>query len=412
MTELSDREDEDEPDDAGPTPRVTEVVWCVKHPATGKLALACFAKRTYALGPRLTLSDEQAPLLFEPEMEIDERYDSYKALLDDADLVAPKEATDVVVMGKAYAPERTRELHVAVAVSGFARRLRVLGERRVDVQRDGSVKFSSAEAFEEIDLRYDHAYGGYDAHAQAILDPPPAGAAQAAFDVATGIAAAADEPPMVGIFAYPRNAAGAGYFLDVDRARADGARLPRIEDPGDELLPDRFFVPTPTAWIDAPIPGHLGWMHHAYYPRFARFMGPLLPHDPPARPIRETSFGDGADLVDMKELKVGTLYPRALNGAAPGLAVERLRGDEPVVLQNLRREMPDLRFALPGEAPRFAVRPPDIKVLTPRAALQTVRIDTVRATLSMTWCAVVPLLAPIDAEFLSRTDLEVTWGRL
>ena len=35
--------------------------------------------------------------------------------------------------------------------------------------------------------------------------------------------------------------------------------------------------------IDAPLPGALGWLHHAWYPRMFRYAGPILPHDPPAR---------------------------------------------------------------------------------------------------------------------------------
>jgi hypothetical protein len=389
-------EDEDEHEDE---PRLTETVSLIELLGSSREALACVVKRTYAIDAsgRLSLADEQVPLSTSPEVELDGR-GGHKLLSDDTDIGPPKVATDVVFTGSAYAGGRAVEIVAALAVGSSARRLRVTGERRVEVGRDGAVRFSSPEAFERVDVSFERAYGGYDEHAHWKLDPPTP-----------------DEIIRLGrptgLFAYPRNPAGAGYFLDVDRRRAHGALLPQIEDPGDLLVPDRFFVPTARAWIDAPLPGALGWLHYAWYPRFFRFVGPILPHDPPTRPHREIALGEGDDLAFPQPLALGAIHPRALQGAAPGLSRERLRGDELVILQHLHPTIADLRFALPGEAPSFTLRPPDVKAFQPKATLQTVRIEPDSGRISLTWCGVVPLASSVDQDFLDECELDVSWSR-
>jgi hypothetical protein len=390
---VSEREPEAE------APPMTETISLVHLLGSSRRALACVAKRTYTIDAsgRLALADEQAPLTVDPEVELD-AYGGHKFLCDDTDLGPPKDATDVVFTGAAYAEGRAAEVFAALVVGSFARRLRVCGERRAEVRPDGSVRFSSPERFERVEMSYERAYGGYDEHAHWKIDPP-----KPEEIVRFG------RP--VGLFAYPRNSAGAAYFIDVDRPRADGARLPQIEDPGDLLLPERFFVASPRAWIDAPLPGALGWLHHAWYPRMFRYAGPILAHDPPARPIREIALGEGDDLADVQPLDPGTIHPRALQGSAPGLARARLRGDEPVILQHLHPQIADLRFALPGEAPLFTLRPPDVKTFQPKPVLQTVRIEPDAGRVSLTWCGTVPLASRVDEDFLDACELEVSWAR-
>jgi len=394
---VSEDEEPEESEDEGP---LTETISLVKLPGSSRSALACVVKRTYAIdaGGRLSLADEQVPLSTTPEVELD-GHGGHKLLSDDTDIGPPKVATDVVFTGSAYAAGRAVEIFAALAVGGSMRRLRVTGERRVSVRGDGSARFASPEPFERVAVSFERAYGGYDEHAHWKLDPP-----------------SVDEihrlQRPVGLFAYPRNAAGVGYFLDVDRRRADGALLPQIEDPSDLLVPERFFVSSPRAWIDAPLPGALGWLHYGWYPRLFRFVGPLLPYDPPTRPIREIALGEGDDLASPQPLALGVIHPRALQGAAPGLSRERLRGDELVILQHLHPTNEDLRFALPGEAPSFTLRAPDVKALQPKPTLQTVRIEPDSGRISLTWCGVVQVANRVDQDFLDECELDVSWSRL
>jgi len=381
----------------------TELVWSVRSPVTSKYLLLCLAKRTYRYSPAgVALADEQDPVVIEPDIAGDET-EPYRFLRDDSDLTVPKDATDVVVSGRAYALGSAKELIAAVAVGASARRVRVLGERTAEVGFDGSVRFSDPLPFEHVELTADSAYGGYDAVAHRMLDP-------VSFEAPRH---ASDGGPMVGIFAYPRNGAGRGYFIDVGRPRADGAPLPLLEDPTDPLKPRQFFVPHPEAWIDAPMPAHLGWVAHCWYPRLVRLVGPLLPYDKQRRPIRESAFADGNDLSDSPGQAGSRVHPRALQGAAPGLAVERLKGDETVILQHLHPHHEELRFSLPGERPKLAVRAPGIqKTFSAEAVLQTVRVDTVRRVVSLTWAGTVPLAAQARADFLVNTKMTVAWSRL
>lgn len=392
--------EDEELDEGEDEVQLTETISLVKLLGSAQDALACVVKRTYAIDAsgRLSLADEQIPLTTDPEVELD-GHGGHKLLSDDTDLGPPKVATDVVFTGSAYAAGRAVEIFAALAVGGSARRLRVTGERRVEVRADGSTRFSSPEPFERVAISFERAYGGYDEHAHWKLDPP-----------------SSDEihrlKRPVGLFAYPRNSAGRGYFIDVDRRRAHGALLPQLEDPSDLLVPERFFVPSARAWIDAPLPGALGWLHHAWYPRIFRYAGPLYRHDPPSRPIREIALGEGDDLASPQRLALGVIHPRALQGAAPGLSRERLRGDELVILQHLHPTIDDLRFALPGEAPSFTLRPPDVRAFQPKPTLQTVRIEPDSGRIALTWCGVVPLASGVDEDFLDECELEVSWSRL
>jgi hypothetical protein len=375
----------------------------VRRPPRGKLALACVVKRTYDLRPgRLALADEQALLVGVHERGR-ERSDGSAVLIDDTDLCAPKVATDVVLFGTAYvgAPGApVTEGFVALAVGDMAKRLRVTGERRARVTHDGRVRFSGAEPFESAPLDWSSAYGGYDAHAHAALEPIP--------DDGTPKVLRLNSAP----YAYPRNEDGLGYFIDIDRARADDARLPRIEDPGDELTPERFFSPRPWDWVDQPIAAGFGWVDLGSFPRVARLFGRLLPPLTPKRALRESAFRDGEDLAKVSTTPDGEVHPRSLQGASAGLACERLRGDELVILHNVHRDWRELQFHLPGEAPRLAVRPPGLKAFNPSPVLQTVRIEPDAGRVSLVWCAALPLMSEPDEEFVLETQAEITWARV
>lgn len=379
-----------------------QTVTVVPHPETHALLLACVARRTYTFTPagKVTVADVQIPLTLDPVLS-DHPIDALATLDDDTDLCAPKERTDIVFRGTACSPKKTKEMFLAVALGKAVRRLRVSGDRRAEVAPDGTVKFTPAEGFDRLPITPQVAYGGYDEVAQDRLDPP----------LMEHIYLLGHKP--VGLFAYPRNAAGTGYFIDVERTRADGAPLPRVEDPSDPLVPERFFVPVPEAWLDAPIAALTAWLPHSSYPRLVRYIGPRLPHLPPTRRIREIDLGCGDDLTDPKTLGQGEIHPLALQGASPGFALERLRGDELGILRGVSPEAEEVRFSLPGEAPRFTLSVPDVpKTFSPRPVLQTVRIDADRRELSLTWCATVPLMGRPQESFLSRCDLAVEWTRL
>ncbi len=404
-------------DDDLDAPRVTELLHVTQQPETGRQLLTFVTKRTYALdrkggGARLCLADEQVPLVLFPELEGEE---GATTLVEDADFLAPKALTDLVLTGSAFSPSPVRERYVALAVGDAARRFRVVGERRAEVSPAGAVKFPTPEPFTELRLGWEHAYGGYDEHARTLLAPPDA-------DAYVGEDGDV-EPPVKqrGVFAYPRNGVGAGYFVDLDRSRADGARLPRIEDPSDLLTPERFFVPSPLHWIDAPVSAGFGWQHYAWYPRLVRAVGPVLPFVPPSKPLREVTLGCGDDLPELVALdwsggfsadQLAKGRARGLQGAAPGLST-KLRGDELVILQGLDRARDELSFSLPGEAPQIELRVPELaRTFSPAVRLQTVRLAMERGLVSLTWVAAVPLAARPDDDWLERCRVRVAFRSL
>lgn len=393
------------PEDPWPPGPVTELVAEIQSPPPGLPLYACLVRRTYSFaGGRLSLSDVQDPLLPIP-LSYTHPASGEVHLWDDSDLLAPKPATDVVVTGSAHSARPVPELLIAVAAGSSVRRLRVTGPRVADVAKDGTVTFSDPIPFEETELSPRLAYGGGDVHAQNRRE------------TRGGVRLAdlpADERPTKAtwLYEYARNPVGTGFFIDEDRQRATGCMLPRVEDPLDLLTPERLFLPSPLAWLDAPVPGLLGWVAHDWYPRCARVVGALPPHDPPARPERESTFPDGADLAAIRATPKPMLHPRALQGAAPGLAAERLRGDEAVLLENLRPGEPSVRFDLPGEAPVFRVTPPGMKEMSPSPVLQTVRIDAARGTVSLTWCAASRLATHVPVSFLKASRLHVSWKKV
>jgi hypothetical protein len=359
----------------------------------GKQWLLAVTKRTYvyARAGGLHLADAQVPLVRLPVFNVD-AHGHPRWLMDETDILPPKPATDVVVTGSAFSTRPARTWQVAAAVGRSARVLNASGERRVETRERDPV-FSEPTLTNEVALSWELAYGGYDEYAHRELTRPPG-----PLDFVDGSSGARKE----GIFAYPRNRVGRGYFIEVNRRRADGALLPQLEDAGDLLTADRLFVRKPRAWIDAPLPGNLGWVQSSWYPRLFRYLGPILAHDSPHRPPREQSFEDGTDLVASP--RDGQALPAAIQGAVPGLACERLRGDELVILKGLDPEAEELRFTLPGEAPHFKIRPPGIHhEFEPSAVLQSVRIDTSGRQVSLTWCGAVRLLTPMPPEQVEET---------
>ncbi|MEQ9321941.1 MAG: DUF2169 domain-containing protein [Polyangiaceae bacterium] len=380
----------------------TEKIWAVTHP-DGRHSLAGFVKRTYRFdGGALSIADEQDPIAEGPDAVLDDDGEMID-LRDDTDLVAPKACTDVVVHGTVVLDEPATEQRISVAAGRSVRVLQLHGPRRVEIGRDGRVRFSSPERFERLALDAAHAYGGHDRQAQRLLAPwlDP-------YDEAAGPAA----PRSVGTYAYPRNAAGCGYFIDVDRIRADGTPLPQIEDPQDRLRPASFFVPDAEHWMDAPIAANLGWVPHMCYPRIVRLVGPVLP-SVSEQSARESTFPDGEDLGEPSPVGAGRVHPRAIQGAAPGLATERLRRDELVCLEGMVPDHPSLRFYLPGERPKMELLVPELdRPLSVEPVLQTLRIDLDRRCLSLTWCGAMRLATLVPEEQVEGCRVSSSWRRL
>lgn len=171
----------------------------------------------------IRVSDEQSPVTQIPEYT-DPRAPAKSSLRHECDLVRVKTATDVVVLGHAYAPRReaVQQVDVAVRVGTVVKQLRVTGDRVW--QGDGP---SAAVPFTRMPLVYERAYGGVDAAHRATTTP--------AWDM--------------------RNPVGIGFATIAPKAGQ--LRLPNIEYP-DQLM---------QRWDDRPPPAGLGPVCCHWQPR-------------------------------------------------------------------------------------------------------------------------------------------------
>lgn len=252
------------------------------------------------------------------------------------DLCLFKPSTDVIVIGAATAPDRTpvKTLDVLVQVGPVERILRVFGPR-VWYRGVSGLNLTSPEPFESVELRWDLAYGGYDASEEG-------------------------KTPLE----EPRNPVGRGLV------RSSGALVhepgPQIEDPRD-LISSHRTKPVPAGV--API--GRGWEPRRLYAgtmdeTWMRERMPLLPVD----------FDDRFNQVAPPEL----ITPAHLRGGEP-VRLHHLNADGPMTF-----DLPRLHFFVGGYV--------DGELVEHRSVLDTVLIKPTDKTLELTWRASMPLPRP------------------
>jgi hypothetical protein len=171
------------------------------------------------------------------------------SVLYDADLTGPKQNTDVVLNGHAYAPrgEPVTEVTVTMKVHTIAKRLRVFGDRRWESFL--GLSMTEPEPFEKMPITYERAFGGWDTIPEKVEDQR--------LD--------------------PRNPIGAGFAIRAEHLK--NKALPNVEDP-QHLI---------SSWSDRPPPAGFGFVASYWLPRL-KYAGtyddkwqknrfPLLPDD-------------------------------------------------------------------------------------------------------------------------------------
>lgn len=318
--------------------------------AQGEGVFSVIVKRSYCIVPgRAAQRREQDHPLRLTDSYFDGG-DPQDSTVDHESEVAPfKAASDVVIIGRAYAPAgQTVQSMVAGARVGERKKLlRITGDRFCHWRAEGAPAFSDPLPFAEMPLRYDLAYGGRD----EISDPSIP-------------------------FFYPRNDMGKGVALRNLEQVVQGLALPNIEDPDDLLTPERVVIEDPARWITQPLPAGLGWRQRTWYPRSA-LLGSLPPFMRPGDVSAEERMGLlPADHVALaKQFKLPPYEARFNNGASLGLIFTTLKGDEEVGLRGLTPGGA-LDFKLPGDVPRIAL---DIgagaRELEPRIHTVSIRPD-------------------------------------
>jgi hypothetical protein len=291
----------------------------------GEHVFSVITKRTYRFHAdgRTERGESDHPLRL-----IDEYYDDgdpeWSTVRHESEVAPYKPSTDVVVIGKAYAPRGvpTARVTLGVRVGAQQKLLVVTGNRHCEYRTGGVPVFTEPEPFVEMEVRYERAYGGRDE--KSMPDIP---------------------------FIYPRNSTGTGVVLRNIKEAVDGLALPNIEDPQDLLTPERIVIHEPERWHLQPLPQGFGWRHRMWYPRSA-LLGSYPPFLDPGTITVEEKMGllprDHVALA--KQSRLRPLEAHFNNGASLGMMFSDLKGDEPITLAGFAADEA-LRFSLPGEAP-------------------------------------------------------------
>jgi hypothetical protein len=282
-------------------------------------------KRTYQIEPGRTAQRKpQVNPLARADVYYDHGDPESSTVKFENDLAPYKLKTDVVLVGKAYAPvgNATTQMAVGLGVGNHRKVIRVIGDRRCVYRADLPPGFTDPEPFTEMEIRYERAYGG-----TYLRDDP------------------------VRMLPYPRNHLGAGFVLKNTREAVEGLTLPNLEDPDDLLTPERVVLEEPERWNGQPLPQGLGWFQRTWYPRCS-FVGSVPGFVDPDEVMREETLGlvPRGQIALARRLKLPSFDVRFNSGASTGLALPYLTGGELIRLRNLTPEGA-LDFLLPSEAP-------------------------------------------------------------
>jgi len=283
-------------------------------------------KGTFTLGSRLTLADEQVPVVLADQHHADPAGSSIKVA---SDVCLGKQHTDVVLLGSACAPAERPVWHmdVSLAVGSVRKAVRVFGDRVWDA-RTGVATIAHLTPFVRMPLTWERAYGGMDETEQG-----PAG--------------------------HPRNPVGTGFRARGGTKPIAGTPVPNVEDPAALI----------TSPADAPAP--------------AGFAA-VAPHWEPRRSYAGTY--DDAWQAERAPYLPKDFDPRFFQLAPPGLvAAGHLQGDETVELRGLT---PNglLHFALPLLGIRVVYRL-DASTQERAGVLDTVVVEPDTGRLVMVWRA-------------------------
>jgi len=246
----------------------------------------------------------------------------------ESELAPYKPFVDVVVVGKAYAPEGkpTQVMTAAVRVENHEKSIAIIGDRQCYFRENGSPIFSEPQPFTEMGIRYERAYGGSDEKSD----------------------------PDIPLF-YPRNTMGTGLALKNVKEVVEGLVLPNLEDPDDLLTPERIILETPERWPEQPLPQGFGWFQRTWYPRCC-LVGTYPAFVDVDTVTKEERMGllPKNHIALAKQFKLPSFDARFNNGASIGMLFSSLQGEETISLHGLSPEG-TLEFSLPGEMPRIVL---------------------------------------------------------
>jgi len=262
----------------------------------GKSALCIIAKATYTVeaGEEAKPSYKKIPIFDQTVFFEDE-----VSIMYETDLVPFKPLTDIVVVGKAYTPDKhpVKMIDVGVKVGDTQQIIRVFGDRSwYQSEVDGEFMISEPETFTSIELKYENAFGGSDNENDVYCRENPI---------------------------------GHGCIVEKSLQNSELRKLPNLEDPSDLII----------TCESRPIPIGFGFCSVVWAPRI-NYMGGYEEYQ----------------LKDKSLFLPDNFSYRFFNGAHSNLQVEGyLKGDEQVALVNLSSKG-RLVFHLPDKKPTVVVR--------------------------------------------------------
>lgn len=315
--------------------------------------LAVIVKGTFAFANgKIDLAPDQVPIAYGDDFYSKEEGGSIRY---ESDMVPFKPSTDVVLSGKAYAPDNTpaAAVDVALKVGPVHKQIKVFGRRLWNHAGVLSRRYIATQAkpFVIRPIRYHHAFGG--------------------MDTATGEFC-------------KENIDGKGFYTQKTKTKLAGRSLPLIEDPA-------HLIRTPE---DHPKPVGFGFYHRAWQPR-AAFAGTY----------------DDAWRVEQSPQPPDDFDFRFYNGAHPDLQAKGfLRGDEPVEMTHLTPEG-KTAFHLPGVRPLCrAQRVDETDWEAMPMNLDTVFIEPDKRTLNLVWRCGIALSELSEAD-IQQVSIEVNTSK-
>lgn len=362
----------------------------------GAARLCVVAVKDFVVDPasrRCEPTDDEPSLL-----PVDEPFDGDGAatasIRRPADVVPPKPAIDVILVGTARPPGggEAPSWTVTARIGAWSKQLHILGPRGVHFvpppkkgKAPAPPRFDDPAPVSAVPLRYEFAFGG----AARFVPPDPEAWARAAE------AAGLEEPPDAPLLPYPLNPVGRGLVVSAAAEAYEGVSLPQIEDPARPLRPED--LPIDLARLaDGPPPAGLGAIATSWAPRAGRWgMTPaeqgavreqldrmlidLDPDDPAQR----------AAILRLADHDLPDADPRARCAAPDDQQLERLRGDERVEVEGAG-EGGAFECVLPGRVPWLTLDrgrgPEEVAV-----RLDTLWIDLDDDRLRLTWRGSLPL---------------------
>jgi len=367
------------------------------------------AKRTYKIerGRCVLVSpDDQNPICFQeiPYAELEPPMVSPIIAADES--MAFKLATDLVIQGSAYAYDgQTRKTTASVRFGNVERHLNVYGPRHGDFDGSGRPRFTDPQPFDEVPLRWDRAYGGFDLVAFKRRGVPwLRNAPKMDF-----------HPLATTPYHYPRNPCGSGYLWDQDEESFYGLRIPQVEHASSRVTPERIAVKTADGWMRGPLPGCWDFQPLEFFPRCA-YLGLPPSYEKETLLPAEIELGYAPkDLLEIKPLqkaeKASDVRLEVAQLAAPGMTFSHINPDEHFELRNLRKEKPVYHLDLPGEEPRFLIELGPKDVIEPEARINHVVLRLDLDEVEILWSARFRIPADFQAETLLQARRAITWSR-